>query len=368
MPFPKFSAAAPLHVLLVDDDVVDRELVQRRLKAEPAMLHVATSLDEATQVLAGQPIQLILLDYFLPPYEGPQSLELLRGLNSTVPLIFLSGQTDESRAIDALALGASDFLSKVSIDAPGSLWKAMLQAVYLANAKQKLAVKVQEEARVGERLLGIVSHDLRNPLAAIQQALWLLKNTGQLDEKQLRYVTLATGSSQRMSAMIEQLLDFTRIRLGGGWVLSPQNGDLATLASSVVEELKLAWPGRAISLTGESRVMVSFDSNRLWQVLANLVNNALTHGEGTPVVLSVGSSPSEASVEVQNGGPAIPADTLDRLFDPFWRGNRVSSQRGLGLGLYIARELVRQHGGRLDATSAAESGTIFRVSLPRVSA
>lgn len=245
-----------------------------------------------------------------------------------------------------------------------------------ARVQKLIAEKavLTEKARVHEfqeRFLGVLGHDLRNPLASIDMGITLLRQRAQIDGNEAtRRVLVRMGSSVvRMVRMIDQILDLTRSRLGGGIEIYPTNADLMSVVQSVVDELVIAYPGRTVTLRSSGATAGRWDTDRLGQVLSNLIGNAIVYGDPTfPITIEVVSTDALVEVRVHNRGEPIPADILPRLFDPFRRGDRESRRmhtQGLGLGLYISRELAIAHGGDLEVRSTVDEGTTFTLRLPR---
>jgi signal transduction histidine kinase len=173
-----------------------------------------------------------------------------------------------------------------------------------------------------------------------------------------------------MARMIGELLDFTRGRLGGGIPVEPHPGDLSTICREVMEELEASRPGARLHLQVDGHGYGEWDAGRLSQALSNLVGNALQYSpEGSPVRVTVdGHAWHEVVLTVHNEGPSIPAELLPELFEPFRRGPRArrdANESGLGLGLYIVRQIVLAHGGSLEAESREQWGTTFTARLPR---
>jgi len=222
-----------------------------------------------------------------------------------------------------------------------------------------------ERDRIRDLFVGVLGHDLRNPLSAITLGTAALLNGGTLGEKEAKRVARIARSAERMTRMIHQLLDFTRTRLGGGMPIDRRACDLNAIVRQVVEEAETAYPGRRLQVEEASNSVGNWDRDRLAQLLANLVRNALEHGAaGTQVRICLNADPTYVDIVVENQGPAIPRDLLPVLFDPFRQGDRRSSG-GLGLGLYIAQQIARGHGGDVDVMSSEEEGTRFSVRLPR---
>ncbi|MGQ0508873.1 MAG: ATP-binding protein [Myxococcaceae bacterium] len=220
-----------------------------------------------------------------------------------------------------------------------------------------------------DQFLGILGHDLRNPLSSIVLgATQLMKSEG-LDDKQARVATRILNSAQRMSRMVGDLLDLTRSRLGTGIPVTPRPIDLAPVCQQVVSELEGTRPDCRLRFEAKGDLHGEWDGDRLAQVVSNLVSNALQYGgEGMVSVLARGDS-DEVVLAVHNEGSLIPPDMLIHIFDPMVRhpstSPGVANATGLGLGLYIAREVVTAHGGTIGVTSTEEAGTTFTVQLPR---
>ena len=227
---------------------------------------------------------------------------------------------------------------------------------------------MRDERASGElrdQFIAILGHDLRNPLQAIYA-------TSELLERRLTdavYVNMAARirvSARRMSALIDDVLDFARARLGGGIGVDIQPvADIEGALSSVVTELQDGKPERRIQLDVAITSSVDCDVERTQQVLSNLIGNAITHGSpDSPIRVGVATSDSELVMRVWNEGAPIPAGSMAHIFEPFWRPSTATGRGGLGLGLHICSQIVRAHGGNLTVTSSAMQGTEFTVRLP----
>ena len=216
--------------------------------------------------------------------------------------------------------------------------------------------------------LGMLGHDLRSPLDAIQttaEHLRLLNANDQISVAARRLI----NSGARMKALLDDLMDYNRTTLGLGIAIERGDIDLAEVLLSEVEQMQAAHPTRRLAFVVTGNVCGAWDGNRLRQVLCNLISNALRYGSAeTAIQVAVTGEPSQVLIEVCNQGIAIDRATFDRMFDPLRRGENAARDegKGLGLGLYISREIARAHGGCIDASSDA-SGTVFKVSLPRLS-
>jgi PAS domain S-box-containing protein len=222
--------------------------------------------------------------------------------------------------------------------------------------------ELREVAEFREMFIGIVGHDLRNPLGSIGTTAASLLRHGKLDEKAKTQVTRIIGSSKRMTRMISQLLDLTRARLGGGFPLEPKLTDLGEVCRNVVEEFEAP-----IQLEVEGDVTGTWDPDRLAEALSNIAGNAIEHAApGTTVAVKAHADGPEVVVEISNRGAPIPADVLPFIFEPFRRASQHerSATGNLGLGLYIAKQIVHSGRGTLAAYSA-DGLTTFLMRLPR---
>jgi signal transduction histidine kinase len=218
-------------------------------------------------------------------------------------------------------------------------------------------------AELREQFIAVLGHDLRNPLASIDAGASLLLKAPH-DERTGGILALVQASVGRMSDLIDNLLDFARGRLGGGMTLTRRTEALEPVLTHVVEELRAGHAGREIWTDIALATPVACDPGRIAQMLSNLVGNALTHGAETSMVRVAARSDDDAFVlSVANDGAPIPGATLEHLFQPFERGASGPGQQGLGLGLFIAAEIARAHGGELTATSTTEE-TMFTFRMP----
>jgi signal transduction histidine kinase len=236
-----------------------------------------------------------------------------------------------------------------------------------AEAARRVEEEAERRRRAVDTILGVVGHDLRNPLGAVHMSAALLMKRGGLAGWQARTVERMRSSAGRMGRIIADLLSYTRTRLGSGIPIQPRAADLGAVVGRVVDELRAANPDREIEIAAAGDLSGTWDPDRLEQVASNLVSNAVDHGEpGRPVRVALSGAAGEVVLTVRNEGPGMPPEVLAHLFEPFSKppDERSRKASGLGLGLYIAREIVRGHGGEISA-KAAEGETAVTVRLPR---
>ena len=243
------------------------------------------------------------------------------------------------------------------------------QASTLAAALDGARADLERTVRFNELFAAILGHDLRNPLGAILTAAHLaLRRTS--DENTIKPLKRILSSGERMTRMTEQLLDFTRARIGGGLTVARRDTDLEGLVRHILEEEEMANPAWTFDQTFTGNVHGQWDPDRLAQAFSNLFSNAVQHGSpAEPLRVRVdGTRRNHVAIEIRNKG-AVPEELLPVLFDPF-RGtqHRTHGSRGLGLGLFITQQIVEAHGGSITVASSEEAGTAFTIVLPRTQA
>jgi PAS domain S-box-containing protein len=227
--------------------------------------------------------------------------------------------------------------------------------------------ELQRRAEFDQQLIGIVSHDLRNPLNAIQMATSLLLKRGHLDDKQRKIVARIISSSERATRLIGDFLDFTQARAAGRLPICPRRANIRDIAQQVFDEVRLMHADHSATIEHEGDESGVWDPDRIAQLLGNLVANAFQHSSVGGVHVRTRGAGSDVIIEVQNDGAPIDPGTMARLFEPFERGVRGSTKTGssVGLGLFIARQIVAAHQGEITVKSSVDTGTVFTVRLPR---
>jgi sigma-B regulation protein RsbU (phosphoserine phosphatase) len=221
----------------------------------------------------------------------------------------------------------------------------------------------REEAQLREQFIAVLGHDLRNPLASIVAGTRLIQKS-KLDEKGEAITLMMQKSVMRMASLIDNVLDFARGRLGGGITLVLSSLPLEPMLQQVIDELQSTHPESIIKADFALTKPVRADPVRIGQLFSNLLGNALMYGaEGQPVTVTA-KAEDEFELAVCNVGDPITPAAMERLFSPFARGEVRPSKQGLGLGLYIASEIAKAHGGRIDVTSTPEL-TCFTLRMPR---
>ncbi|MFY2564386.1 ATP-binding protein [Corallococcus terminator] len=256
-----------------------------------------------------------------------------------------------------------DFTLSPTLDGDGKV------AALMATSRDVTEERSEEEFR--EQFIGMLGHDLRNPLNAMSMSAQQLKRKGNLDERQSSLTERILTSADRMDRMIRQLLDFARSRLGGGVPVVASDCDVFDVARRTLEEMRASHPGRMLVLEVVGDGCGAWDLDRLEQAFSNLLANALKYSPvDSPVRMWGEASEREVVLRVHNGGPPIPPEELPHIFTAWRRGSRAvqheaAGYSGLGLGLYITRQILLAHGGEVTVESSASGGTTFTVRLPR---
>jgi PAS domain S-box-containing protein len=243
-----------------------------------------------------------------------------------------------------------------------ALNREVLQRREAEARSERLIEELARAVRLSELLMAVVGHDLRNPIGAVMAGTALALR--RVDDPQVRaQLERVNRSARRMERMVAQLLDVSRVRLGRGLQLERVPTDLGELVRQAVVETEFGFPDHRFDLRMEGASAGEWDRDRLEQVLSNLLANACQHSEpGSTVTVRLSDAEGCVRVAVHNVGAPIPEDVLPNLFDAF---TGSTSSGGLGLGLYIARVIVRAHGGEIEVESSAPAGTTFTLTLPR---
>ena len=218
-----------------------------------------------------------------------------------------------------------------------------------------------------DQFVGVLAHDLRNPLSAIKMGATVLTMTAENDQRHARVASNILRSAARMGRMIEDVLDFTRERLGGAIPLKRERMDLEQLCREVVLEAKAAHDNVVLNCEFTGELTGEWDRDRLAQVLSNLIGNAIEHGDGDAVSVVARGQSEDVVIEVHNTGVPIPNEALGTIFEPLVHRplEGASARNNVGLGLFIARAIVTGHGGKIDVASSGDLGTTFTARLPR---
>jgi signal transduction histidine kinase len=302
-----------------------------------------------------------------PVYHGHHTSQIYNlGSYISVPIVLPDGSYFGNLcAIDPAPADVSNARVVSMFEVFADLIAFQLASEGRQRAAEAALLRERETSNLREQFIAVLGHDLRNPLSAVSataELLALRKNEPDLVKigHRLKATTL------RMARLIDDVMDFARGRLGSGIGVSINEvDDLATALRVVIAEAREANPERVLADDIAINVPVRCDRTRVQQLLSNLLGNAVTHGAPEfPVRVQARIDGSEWVLSVVNGGNAIPADAMSKVFEPYWRPPTSKPGGGLGLGLYICKQIVLAHGGTMELSSSAEAGTSFVARLP----
>ena len=223
--------------------------------------------------------------------------------------------------------------------------------------------------RAQDMYLGVLGHDLRNPLGAIMMSASVMMTNGESDDPHSKTAARILNAGTRMDGLIGDLVDFTRSRIGGGIPIVRADMDMQTVCRQAVDEIAAFRPRGVVHFNASGELIGQWDSARIAQALSNLVGNAFQHGaENAPIDVSLRGEADHVVLTVHNKGPRIPKIQLQRIFDPFKQlkpSTKSDNSRSIGLGLYIVKSIVTAHRGTIEVEST-DDGTTFTVRLPRL--
>ena len=363
-------AEKPLRVLIIEDDPVSGKLVEKTLaleKTRPFETVLALTLGEGLNRLESEEFPVVILDLNLPDCGGIESFRRVYQAAPESAIVLLTSMAAEASALEAMQSGAQDYLVKGPIDA-----HLLVRAVRYAHERKRAR---RQTEKLKEEFLHHISHELRSPLTAIYQAVQLLSSgiAGEARPDQKRLAAIALRNSEHLKAMIDDLLETTRAETGK-LTVEPRRVDAAAVASDVAAEKKLAADTRGVAFKVDigTSPLVYADPVRIRQVLMNLVDNALKFTpKGGTVTLSCSAASGEAGkivMSVIDTGPGLSTEDCKRVFDRLYQAKGVApptgERKGLGLGLYISREIIVRSGGRIWVESEPGKGCSFKFTLP----
>ena len=367
----------PTKILAVDDTPANLRLLEEILSPLGEIVVSASSGEQALKEVLKSEFAVILLDVKMSGIDGFETAALIRGKPRTknTPIIFLTAYDDSVAEVQrAYDLGAFDFLTKpfdptilrYKVAAFVRMYQQAEQLRLLASelkAKRDALLEAEETTRLRDVFVGVLGHDLRNPLSAISLTAAALHEAPDLPAHHKKSAERIARSVTRMDRLIHDVLDFTRGQLTDGIPVVPEPANLELICRRIIDELRAGHPERELTLAVSVNSDGHWDPERLGQVVSNLAANAIQHCHRDPVTVDIDGSEHAVRLTVGNSGH-IDSRILSRLFEPFRRGDNSSA--GLGLGLYIVREIVRAHHGTVSVHSDADTDrTAFVVELPR---
>ena len=385
-------------ILIVDDLPENLIALEALIRRDDLAVYPAASGEAALTLLLEHEFALAILDVQMPGMNGFELAELMRSTGRTrrIPIVFVSAAGRElNHAFKGYEAGAVDFLHKpldgyavrskvavfVDMYRQRSAMRRQVEALEQSRREQQALLEklnaaqrdLERAVKMRDDFMSVVAHELRTPLNTLFLETQLRKmqiergNLAAFAPEQLgKMVARDDRQIRNMVRLIDDMLDVSRIR-SGALSVRPAQVELASLLQRVIDDLEqqaLA-VGSRITLDAPQPVDGWWDEFRIEQVVVNLLTNALRYGSGKPVEVGLSATPDGARIEVRDHGIGISEQDQQRIFQQFERGGGGKSADGLGLGLYITRQLVEAHGGKISVSSEPGQGSIFRLDLPQ---
>lgn len=376
-----------LKVLIVEDNPTDALIVKKRLQRDNAfeydVIHVVSG-EDALSLLEKTSFDIALLDYNLPKKSGFETLREIKAKNIEMPIVMITGQGDEQVAVSLMKEGAFDYLPKregyddsipLMIRKTIAEFRAKLEKEKL---QKEIGLRKEELEKINEQLKELdrmksdfvanVAHELRTPLTIIKGNLDNINEglAGEVQPKQKEILGDVFKVVKRLTRLVNDLLDLSKIE-SGKMELKKESLDIAALAGETLKTFETLAGNKNIGLSKEfpdKPVNVSADKDKLTQVFINLIGNAIKFTDKGRVTIKIIDMEGEVQVEIQDTGPGIPHDQLDKIFDKFVRVI-AEKKEGTGLGLAIAKDIIVLHKGRIRIESEAGKGSKFIFIIPK---
>ena len=379
-------------ILIVDDDpaLLQALPLVLNLRLDGIEVHTTDSALEALKLIREYNYDAVVSDIKMPGMDGLELLEKIGEVRPDIPTLLITGHGEHNLAVRALRGGAYDFIQKpIDRDYLVAALKRAIQAHQLRTRvfEQQLALKLHAKAlermvqkrtqelieanAAKDKLLKIISHELKTPLTSLKGMTQLLhRQSTKADSAEVVSMGLEEmeRSLHRMEVLVNDLLDTSLIETNM-FVLHRKRCDLVEICQSLIDEYTAGTgPSLTFEIPGEP-VEVEVDADRIGQVILNLLTNARKYSaKGSPITVTLQQVGYEAIVSVRDAGIGIPVEMQASIFEPFFRVPDVEvqtgSHTGLGLGLYISRKIIERHGGHIDVESEPENGSTFSVVLP----
>ena len=384
-------------LLIVDDLPENLRALNAIIQQDDRTVYQASSGEAALALLLEHEFALAILDVQMPGMDGFELAELMRGTEKTrhIPIVFVSAAGRElNYAFKGYETGAVDFLykpldvgavkSKVNVFVSlyqqrhetrrqvAALEKSRHEQETLLQELHATQAQLQHSVQMRDEFMSMVAHELRTPLntlfleAQVRKMQLDRHNLDAFNEDNLNKMVARDGRQiQSMIRLIDDMLDVSRMR-SGRLSIRPKQTDLSVLLERIVSDLahQAGAQGTTITLTAQPHVIGLWDAFRIEQVVANLLNNALRYGQKMPIEVTLTADAHQARIDVRDYGVGISSTDQQRIFNAFERGANNGAPGGLGLGLYITKQLTEAHQGEIVVLSSLGEGALFSVSLP----
>lgn len=363
-------------ILLIEDDYASTVLMQEILsesREHSFELECFDRLSSGLERLEKGNIDLILLDLGLPDSKGFGTFAKVHSFAPHIPIIILTGLTDEEISIKAVRSGAQDYLVKGNINI-NMMVRTILHSIERDKLQKELEEARSQQLKMKDQFLSMVSHELRTPLSVIHQFVTILLDriAGDLSVEQNEYLEIVLRNVKQLGSMIEDLLKLTRIKTGGLSV-EPMSISVVKLIDETKNMLKINADSQKViihTIAPDNLPYAFADPKRVQEILTNLIDNAVKftpeNGEITVTAGIYEKDEKSMLISVSDNGCGISAEDQEKIFEYLSQGNNTPeiSRKGLGIGLYICKQLVILHGGQIWVESQEKKGSTFSFTLP----
>ena len=373
-------SSEPTHILLVDDLPENLLALEALLRDPSYVIHQATSGEQALELLLSHDYAIAILDVQMPYMSGFELAELMRGMERTrhVPIVFVTAAGKEldysfkgydTGAVDVLYKPLDPLAVKSKVAVFADLFRQRKAAQEQLRLLEETRAQLQQALHMRDEFMSVVAHELRTPLNTLaltcQVRLHRLEKADQQPSGEQALRKMAESDLRQvanMTRLIEDMLDVSRID-HGRLSIRPQSTDLSALLERLVQNFPKP-AGVTLRADIAPDIRVSGDAFRIEQIAANLLTNAVRYGEGKPIDLLLRAQGGHAVLTVRDQGVGIPKEAQARIFDRFVRMTDAKTTTGLGLGLFITRQLVEAHRGTIEVESEPGHGSTFTAKLP----
>jgi signal transduction histidine kinase len=364
----------PVRVLMVDDSDDDALLIAGALRNggfSPRTERVQEP-DALREAVRRGDFDVVIADLTLEGMSGLEALRIVREASPDLPFVLVSGSAGEESAVEALRAGAGDFVAKQNLARLPTAVEREIADAELRRERRETLAALRQAVSARDQFLNIASHELKTPLTSLQLQLQSLARTLQDGaagtERVSAKIRTLSRSTDRLGELVNRLLDVSHIASSGHVAIVREPMDLAELVTQVAARFAepAAEAGSRLTVDASAPAPGSWDRMRLDAMLTNLLSNAVKYGRGRPIEIAVHElDAGRVRLTVRDHGIGIAAADQRRIFERFERAVPERSYGGFGLGLWVARLVVEEHGGKIRVASAPEEGSLFEVVLPR---
>jgi signal transduction histidine kinase len=356
-----------LRVLLVEDDLSDRELILHALRNGGFTIEhdVVQTAEEFTGLIRKNNYDTILADYRLPGWNGMETVEILRREGLDIPVVLVSGALGEQNAVECIKQGAADYVLKDHLARLPSSVRRVIEEKRLRDENQRTQEELARSNRDLEQFAYVASHDLQEPLRMVAMYTQLLaeRYQGQLDDSADKYIHYAVDGALRMQALVQDLLAFSRVGRAG---TDLQKIETREVVESALKNLQGAIQESDAKISRGDLPVIVADRSQMVQLFQNLIGNAIKFQGAHPPQIEITAEREEGSwrFSIQDNGIGIAAEHVNEVFGIFKRLHTRAEYPGNGIGLAICKKIVEHHGGSIWVESQPKKGSAFRFTIP----